>query len=124
VRGEIEDPIIAACVLAPDCLGMRENQKLLPVGGEGIAFDRQRLIVAGGNYARSCYENFAGAGNSLIADDAGAAWRGGRVTGGGSVTVGKPLSAAKCFGPEFGIEPGAGEEVSGRFGLGGKAGVG
>ena len=120
-RSEIEEPIIAARVLTPDGLGIREKQKLPPVGRKGIALDREWTFFASGNEASSRYENVAGAGSGLIADDVGAAGRGSGLEGEVGIAAAEPFSAAKRLGPEFGIEHGAGKEFGGGFALVGKS---
>ena len=65
---ELQHPVVAAGVLAPDLLRVGEKEQARAVPGPGVVVDLERL-APGGRQARGRHENAAGAGRGVVAHD-------------------------------------------------------
>ena len=68
-RGDVEDPVVAARVLAPDLARVREDQELLAVGGPGVLLRIQRRLAGGRHERRGRHQDAAIAGRRVVAND-------------------------------------------------------
>ena len=65
----MQDPVVAAGLLTPDALGIREDQEVLGILAPRILLDRERRVLASRQELLSRDEDFAPARGGVVADD-------------------------------------------------------
>ena len=100
--GEIEDPVVAACIGAPDLLRVREDQQPPAIGRPRVLFDVEWRRSAGRHEPRRRHQNRLEAGFGVVAHDVPAGFpAGGRLEHRIADAIGEPAERGERAAAEL-----------------------